>query len=75
VSSISNVYVDVGADDENSHGKLFPEVSLMRYLHLPNPVAIEIDEDNQDKMQMSLFSLRSLAFIPSLSHEISEANG
>lgn len=43
-----------GADDENCHGNVFPEVSMMRYMQFSNPAVIEIDKGSQDKMQMSL---------------------
>lgn len=58
-SSISNLQAEGGTDDENSHGKIFPAVNMMTYMHFSNPAVIEIDESNQDKMQMSLFALGS----------------
>lgn len=73
--SISNLQEEGGADDENSHGKIFPAVSMMRYMHFSNPAVIEIDESNQDKMQMSLFALGAPALIPSPSQERSNPRG
>jgi len=65
LSSISNLQAEGGADNENSQGKIFPAVSMMRYMDFSNPPVIEIDEGHHDKMQMSLFALKAPALIPS----------